>query len=279
MRKKFIIVLSFLLLIPCWELSAENSQRIVSLKPNITDIIAALGAGDRLVGITRYCDPPPGKTKPQVVADYTQISIEKIVALSPDLVIGSMENSSRRSIESLSRMGITVKLFPFTTLEETLQSMREIGAFIGSPEKGATLASQMEQKLGALKKKWGEEKPPLTTMIVWGVKPLIVAGKGTYMDELLEFIGAKNVVTSGGVQYPRIGIEEMIALDPDVIVDLAMGSESNGAASRPWNEIKLMKAVAKNRVIRMDTSQFRAGPHLPDALEELAAKMHVRDRK
>jgi len=91
-------------------------SRIVSLKPNITDIVYVLGLGDKLVGITKYCEVPKGASRPEIIGDYTQAYVEKIVELSPEIVLGSKENSSRRSIESLRRMGVRVELFPFTTL-------------------------------------------------------------------------------------------------------------------------------------------------------------------
>lgn len=209
---------------------AAAPARVVSLKPSITDVVYALGLGEQLVGVSRYCEAPAGMKKPEVVADYTRPYTERIIALAPDLVLGSKENSSRRSIESLEGLGIRVELFPFTTLDETLNSIKGIAAALGEPARGEALAKKIASDLDALKKKWsGGERPHI--VIVWGTKPVVVAGKGTYMDEMLGYIGAENAMQGDKwMKYPRIGLEDLIALNPDAIVDLSMSSEEKRSA-------------------------------------------------
>lgn len=254
---------------------AAAPARIVSLKPSITDVVVALGQGERLVGVTRYCELPPNLPRPEVVGDYTRPSVERIVGLAPDVVLGSEENSSRRSIEQLRRMGVRVELFPFTTVGQTAGSIRRIGEAVGEAQAGERLARAMEDELSALKKKW-ETSSPLRAVIVWGTRPLIVAGPGSYMDELLSLAGITNAVRTSSVRYPRIGLEELIALDPDAIVDLSMGSETEQVSSgRPWDGITALKAVRNGRLFRFDPSRFRAGPGLPRALEELVRRLRA----
>jgi iron complex transport system substrate-binding protein len=248
-------------------------MRIVSLKPNVTDIVYALGLGDKLVGVTRFCDVPAGAKKPAIVGDYSQAYIERIIALSPDIVIGSEENSSRKSIESLRRIGIRVEILPFTTISETLDSIRVIGKTLDATREAEELAQSIRGKFAAQSKKWGGSSPK-RVVVVWGTRPLVVAGRGSYMDELLATIGAANAITGTQIKYPRIGIEEMIAIDPDAIVDLSMGNESGPDNRRPWDGISTLKAVREGRVISMNAARFRAGPGLPEALEELARRIH-----
>lgn len=250
------------------------ASKIVSLKPTITDVVIAMGHGDRLVGVTKYCDASGIGFKPEIVGDYTRPYIERIIALRPDIVLGSRENSSRRSIERLRNTGIDVELFPFSTLAETLGSIRKIGEAIGAPEDGNRLAMDIEDKLFSIKKDWGD-KPTKRVVIVWGRKPLVVAGKGSYIDELLPFIGATNAVDAGRIMYPHISMEEMIAIDPDAIIDLSMGSESMDPGGRPWEGISALKAVRENMVLTMDTNDLsKAGPKLPDGLKKLASLIH-----
>lgn len=274
MRKFFISAAALMVALgPAGLSAAPVPLRIVSLKPNVTDIVYALGAGERLVGVTRFCDVPAGAPRPEVVADYTRAFIEPIVALGPNVVIGSRENSSRKSIEAIERTGIAVRLFPFTTLSEALSSIRAIGSLLGADERGESLAAGMEEAIRSIEGRWrGSE--PVRALIVWGLKPLVVAGRGTYMDELLNSVGAANAVGRTNLKYPRIGLEELIASDPDAIVDLSMGSEAGGGTSRPWSGIESLRAVREGRVYRLDASEFRAGPRLPDALEKLAGLMH-----
>lgn len=272
--KKYSLAIIIALVFAGRGVQSAPPARIVSLKPNITDIVYALGAGDGLVGVTRYCDVPLDAQKPAIVADYTQPYTEKIIALAPSVVLGSEENSSRSSVETLKRLGIDVKLFPFTTLSDTKTSMKEIGAAIGAPDKGALLSEKFADELDVLGKKWKNFKPK-RVIIVWGTRPIVTAGPGTYMDELLGVIAAENAVKGTKIKYPRTGIEEMIALEPDAIIDLSMGNES-GNGDRPWDGVSAIRAVRERRVITMDAGKFRAGPYLPKALETLAEALHRR---
>ena len=248
---------------------ADAPARVVSLKPTITDVVYALDLGERLVGVTRYCSVPKGREKPATVADYTRPYVERIVALSPDLVLGSQENSSRRSIDNLGRMGLEVKLFPFGNMEDSLESIVKIADALGEGERGRKLVRELRLELAKLKRTYGG-KSTKRTVIVWGRRPMVVAGTGTFMDEALAYIGSENAVRGSGVKYPKIGLEELIALGPDIIVDLSMGSEKEDVATRPWDRTDAIGA----RVISMDMNDFRAGPRLIEGLRKLGQEIH-----
>lgn len=243
----------------------DAPARVVSLKPSITDTIYALGLGERLVGVTRYCDAPEGLKKPAVVADYTKPYAERIVSLQPDLVLGSRENSSRRSIENLERMGIAVKLFPFETLEQSIVSAEGIAQALGVPKRGSELARTMRRALSEMKKRYARKKQT-SLLVVWGTRPIVVAGAGTFMDDAIAAIGCENAMGKTRVRYPKISLEEIVALEPDVILDLSMGSEKESSAPKPWEKTPAVKA----RIIRMQANDFRAGPHLIEGLRMLA---------
>jgi len=275
MKKLRIIAALIIILLTsvCANALAAAPQRVVSLKPSITDTIYALGLGDTLVGVTKYCEVPKGKPRPEVAADYTRPYTERIIALTPDIVLGSQENSSRRSIESIERAGIAVKLFPFTSLDESLASIEGIAETLGSPDKGRLLSKRVVDELNALKRRFGNRRP-LKAVVVWGQRPLIIAGPGTYMDEAIPYIGLKNVAASISVKYPKVGLEQLIAFDPDVIIDLSMDSQAGSNSQRPWTGVGTIKAVREGRVIAMDPGLFRAGPNIPNALEKLAARIY-----
>jgi iron complex transport system substrate-binding protein len=251
---------------------ADTPLRVVSLKPSITDTVYALGLGEKLVGVTRYCDIPTGHKKPAIVGDYTKPYTERIVGLAPDIVLGSQENSSRRSIENLERMGISVKLFPFEKLDQAIDSCKGIGELLGAPERGRQLAHKMQRELSELKEKYSNVKPT-RLLIVWGTRPIVVAGTGTFMDDAIAAIRCKNALTKTSVRYPKIGLEEIVAISPDVILDLSMGSEAHDPAPKPWERTEAVKA----RVIRMSADDFRAGPHLIEGLKKLAIEIQKRN--
>lgn len=249
-------------------------KRIVSLKPNITEIVFALGLGHRVVGVTKYCNFPKKARRLPLVADYTRPFIERIIALHPDIILASKENASRRPIERLTAMGYRVELFPFSTLAETMESIHGIASVLGADKKGQKLVSSLNKKLDSLAQQM-KDRPSMRVVIVVGLRPLIAAGPGSYMDELLGIINVANAVDRSRASYPRIDLEGLISLNPDAIVDLSMGSESgHGSTAKPWDEIKAIKAVREGRVIHFDMDALRPGPRLPDALASLAEKIH-----
>jgi iron complex transport system substrate-binding protein len=264
-----ISALAILLVVGCTA-HAAAPKRVVSLKPSITDTVYALGLGEKLVGITKYCDVPKGRRRPEVAADYTRPYMERIVALRPDVVMGSEENSSRRSIEALRRAGLRVELYPFGTIEEMLSSIEAIARDLGAPESGRRLGAKVRGELERLKLQSAKARPR-RTVVVWGLRPMIIAGSGTYMDEAMLYVGLANAAADVGVRYPKIGLERLIGLNPEVIVDLSMDA---GKGERPWDGVDSIDAVRDGRIISMEPASFRAGPGLPAALDKLARAIH-----
>jgi len=250
-------------------------QRIVSLKPNITEILFALGVGDRVVGVTKYCDYPEEAKKLPKIADYTRPFLEPIIALKPDLVIGSREESSRKSIEELEKLGIKTEILPFTTLDETISSILKLSGIVERASDGEKIVERMRARLSETKSKW-ERAPKRRVLAIVGRRPLIVFGRQTYMDEILQVIGAQNVVPPGSVKYPRWSAENVIAANPDVILDFSMGSESGDPQDvlKSWENLKAVNAVRGSRVYHMDIGEFRQSPRILDGIERLAAMIH-----
>jgi iron complex transport system substrate-binding protein len=262
--KKIVAAVVFVFL--AFSAHASEPQRIISLKPNITEIIFALGAGDRLVGVTKYCDYPEGAKKIPRVADYVRPFTEKIIALSPDLIIGSEENSSRKSVEILRRMEFDVKLFPFTTVDEMMHSIEKIGVAVGKKKEAKSLVVSLREKLE--KSKGGcSQDVRRRVLVAWGHRPLVVTGSKSFMGELLELIGAVNVAGGGSSKYPHWSAEKVIASDPEIIIDMSMGTDSS--KNDLWDNFSTVTAVERGNIYKLDDSMLRAGPRLPLALGEL----------
>lgn len=249
---------------------AAFPKRIVSLKPNITEILFALGAGDRLVGVTTYCDYPPAAEKIVKVADYTRPFTESLIAQRPDLIISSKEESSKKSIEEIEKLGIRVELFPFTTLGDIISSVKKISVLIGNPKSGEELVRQMTKRLDTIKRQYGN-RTKKKVLIVWGHKPLIVGGPGTYMDDVLRLVSAVNVVPKGSVPYPRWNLERVIAANPDVILDMSM---IGGKTDNFWKDLNTVNAVNNNEIHFLNVSNFRASPRLYGGIWHLGALIH-----
>ena len=250
----------------------EMPKRIVSLKPVITDTLIAIGAGDMIVGATKYCELEALENRPQIVGDYTRPMIEKIVALRPDVVLNSEENSSRRSFEKMESLGIKTSFFSFSTPDEIVSSISAIGAAIGMKKSADAVALQIKKEFIELKKRWSSA-PQKKGFIIWGRRPIIAAGDISYMGTLLSSIGVENAAKKSSVPYPRIGVEDILTANPDFIVDLSMGSEAH-TPEEAWSKIKNCDAYKRGRIYIMNADDFRPGPRLPDALENLARVIH-----
>ncbi|MFH1652821.1 MAG: helical backbone metal receptor [Pseudomonadota bacterium] len=269
MRKKICLTILFILF---GSLAfADAPKRIVSLKPNITSIIYALGAEDRLVGVTTFCDRPEAAKKLPKVADYTKPFLERLIAAKPDLVIGSKEQSSKRAYGSIESLGVHVGLFDFGNLDQTLSSIEKIAGLIGEKKKGKSIVEGMTRSFDKIRARYkGSEKKKV--LIVWGYRPLVIAGRGNFMDEILAMLDAVNVGAKSGSAYPHWSIEEVITADPDVIIDLSRGM--GGEGSYDWKSLNVISAVKSNRVFNLDASDFQMSPNITGSVERLGKLIH-----
>ena len=294
------LVVACLLLLP---LPALAYSRIVSLKPNLTEILFALGAGSEVVGVTTWCKRPESVQALPKVADYLQAFPEAILKLKPDLVIGTKENgsqkevrflldrgltvltlgsvadSSRREDEFLETRGIDVQDLGFGNLDETMRSIEALGELLGKADRARALTTRMRTELAALKAE-ASALPKKRILYVVGYQPLVVAGGNNFFDEAGDYIGAQNVARESRLKYPYYTTELLIRAAPDLILDFAMGSESGEAARRGradfWKKFPSIPAVKNGQIHALDIETMRAVPSLPQTLREIFQIVHPR---
>ncbi|MBI2345445.1 MAG: ABC transporter substrate-binding protein [Deltaproteobacteria bacterium] len=248
-----------------------SPQRIVSLKPNITEILFAIGAGDRIVGVTTWCNFPPEAAALPKVADYIAPNVEKVLALQPDLVIGAQENSWRQSIDRLKSAGISVLLTSFDSIDTSFDSIRTIGEAVGAPTAAAALALRLKLAMDALTRTW-QHAPTPRALVVVGHWPLVAAGPQSFIGALVAQAGGANIVTTRETAYPRPAMEMVLAKDPEVIIDLTSGM---GESAVQWEStFPAVKAVQTGRIVTLPTDLFRPGPRLAHALQTLGCALH-----
>lgn len=256
-------------------------QRIISLKPNITEILFAIGAGDQVVGVTTWCNRPEAAKKLPKVADYIHPNVEKIIALKPDLVVSSKENSMEAPIRMLQKTGIHVLLLSFKNIEDLFYSTTELADATGHTEEGQGLVQKLRSEIMQKSSVLGERG--VKTLIVVGQRPLMGVGRKSFLNELLEAAGGENILEAK-TPYPPIAIETVLVKNPEVIIDLSMGSEAYRPPSNPpqsplklrgelkggyWEKYKTIDAVKKGRVYNLNISEFRLGPSLPEQIDKL----------
>jgi ABC-type Fe3+-hydroxamate transport system, periplasmic component len=255
-----------------------NMQRVVSLAPSITEMLFALNVGDRVVGVTRFDDFPAEVKKLPIVGGYIDPSVEAIVALHPDLVVCVPNPGGRDRMEVLSRLGIPVLVMPERHLQDIFGNIRFLGKLLNKTSMAETLITAIKQRLQqvevAVK---GLEAP--RALLVYGHKPLIAAGQGSFGDEMLHLAGGKNIVGNAVMLYPNLPMEEVIRLAPEVVIDASM-SGSGAEISAPestefWNTWRVLPAVKNHHVYIFDSALwFRPGPRIAEGIEHLARLLH-----
>lgn len=252
-----------------------GARRVVSLVPSVTEIVFALGRGDRLVGISTFCDYPPDEVRgiPRA-GSYLTPNVETIVALEPDVVIGVPTPGNFAPVDQLRSLGVNVVIVGEHTLADTWEAMRTIGRWVGNEAGADELVARVQRQIDDVRKR-AADQPRRKVLFVVGHDPLIVAGTGLFIDELITAAGGVNVAAATGALWPRLSLESVVAMAPDVIIDGAMGSEAGAGLEAYWKPYASVPAVREGRVRAQNADALlRPGPRLGDAAEELYAAIH-----
>lgn len=252
--------------------------RIVSLAPSVTEILFAIGLGGRVAGVTDYCDYPAAAQNLSKVGGFKGKSLEAIVGLAPDLVIGTRDGNDQAMFRSLERLGIDTLTIEPATLTGVIESIRTIGRAAGREEAAGALARSLEERLFSVHARVAGARP-VRVLFVYGRAPLVLAGPGTFADDMIHWAGGENVAHDAAIPYPRFSMESVMARGPEVIVEGAMGSEGDGAtrsrAEAFWSRWESLPAVRDHRIVIISESLIaRPGPRIFDGLEILARSLH-----
>ncbi len=251
-----------------------EAHRIVSLGPSTTEALFAMGAGDRVVARSRYCDWPPEATKLPAVGGL-EPDIEAILQLGPDLVVGPSGQWSSRFSDTMHAHGIAT-WFPdeIESLVGVDALLEGLGQRTGHAAEARVLDAQLDAREASIEKATASGPHP-RVLLVAGLGPIVVAGPHAFADDLLRHAGAVNVVAEGG-SWPVLGFERVVALDPDVILDVSV-AESGGQThitrdAQGWSGVR---AVREGRVVPIgDERVLRPGPRIAEGLAVLARALH-----
>lgn len=255
------------------ERGSREARRVVSLTPNTTEAVFALGAGGRLVGRSRYCDYPAEVAKVASVGGYVDPSMEAILSLDPDLVVGARGPMGRSLVDTLQGRGITCYFPPTETVEQVFAMMLGLAGFVGARARGEALVSKIKADLERIERAYAK-RGRVRVLLVFGQSPIVVAGPGSFPNEMLTLAGCENAVVSG-TAYPALSFETLLALSPEVVVDASMrGGRNNVAigADRPgWDQLS---AVKKGHVVRIDDDRIlRPGPRIAEGVQVIAEEV------
>jgi len=281
-----IALLMSLLVLRCGEQRTESSsvevpKRIVSTAPSVTEILFVLGLGDRVVGVTDFCNYPEAAKSVAKIGGFANPSLEAIVALEPDLVVGSWGNPMEmvNQIERLHIRWIGIKI---QSVEDVLTAITTIGKQTGKGKEAEELVAGFRKRIRRITARTEQLAPDERPRVFWGGwnEPIYTAGPGSFINDLIEMAGGRNIAGDAKHPWPRYGLETIVAADPEVFL---CGHDPEGYATdaealsalrtrRGWKDIT---AVKTGRVYLMRSDAFlRPGPRLVDALEQMAATIH-----
>lgn len=264
--------------VPSFLVNEQPPQRIVSLAPNITEILFKLGLADKITAVSNDCDWPKEALDKKKVGSFWQPNLEAVIACKPELVITLWFEQQNNVAESLKRLGYKVLTLRLEKIEELGPAIEKIGDYTGTKSEAEQLISKIDRQLEQVRGKYNKQTKPRVLWIVQP-EPLRVAAGDTFITELLELAGAQNAITSTSIQYPGLSREEILTCGADVIILAAMNKETIEQQRQEtiefWSKYPNLPAVKNNRIYVIDPDTIlRLGPRIGQGLEQIGRLVH-----
>ena len=249
--------------------------RVVALAPSITEIMFYLELGDCLVGATQFSDYPPEAATLPKVGSYIHLDVERIAALKPDLCIAVKDGNPISAINKLESVGIPVYAVDPRNIESVMETVLELGRLLDVEDKARVLVDDMSRRVQKVRHRISKVANKPSVFLQIGITPIVSVGTNTFIHELIVMAGGVNLA-QGPVPYPRFSKEQVIGLDPEVIIITSMARKVIfDQVKAEWQKWREMPAVKNNRIHLVDSDVFdRATPRLVDGLELLARLIH-----
>lgn len=249
-------------------------ERFVSLAPNLTEIAFAIGAGDRLVGNTTFCNYPEQAKGISKVGDTLQPSVERVLALKPQLVLVSTASQLQAFTSQLEEHGIALYINDPQSLEDVFLSITNLGDVLNQPAAASDLVKQLRARTEAVERSVAG-RPRVRMFFQLSGQPLYTAGKSSFVTNLIERAGGQSVTADVNEAWPRLSDEAALASRPEAVIMLS--GESMGAAAnlKVARALQNAPAVRTGRLYVIDGDLLtRPGPRLVDGLEQIARALH-----
>lgn len=256
---------------------SAKKLRIISIAPSVTEILFSLGLDNQIIGVSSFCNYPPEAKDKEKIGSFSQPSIEKIIFLKPDIIFATgLEQAS--TVDQLRRLGMRVFVSDPESFKELFNSIREIAKLVSKGVEASRLISQMEERIKRIKDKVKliPYQERLSVFIEIGTDPLMTAGSGSFVDELISLAGGINIAADLPRSYSYFSSEQVIKRNPDCIIlgYMDMKQDTSEVKNRlGWENIA---AVRNNHIYRdIDPNLFfRPGPRLVEGLEAIYEKLH-----
>ncbi len=252
----------------------DHPRRLISIAPSVTETLYALGLGNLLVGDTDYCDYPPQAKSVPHVGGMLNPNLEKIVALKPDLVLGTDEANRRETADQLEHLGIPLYGVTAHSVDGTIKSLEDLGHILDWDERTQTIVAGLRARVAAVDHRV-KGQPRLKVLFVVWYRPLITAGSQTFISNVIQRAGGISISDDMKTEWPHMGLEDVLSRAPDVILfpkteDFAPGVDEFQKLPG-WRDLA---AVKNHRIYLVSETIMRPSPRLIDSLEELARVLH-----
>jgi cobalamin transport system substrate-binding protein len=248
-------------------------DRVITLAPNLTEIVFAVGAGDRLVGNTTYCDYPDEAKSVTKVGDTLHPSLERIIALKPQVVLVSTASQLESFTQQLQNENIAVFVTDPHDLDGVFRSIEQIGGMLGQQQQARLLVQKLKERTNAVEQAV-KQKQPVRVFYQLSGEPLYTAGHDAFVTDLMRRAGAASVTGDVPGAWPKYSNESALAARPDAII-LPTGGSMGAANANVAEALRKSPAVLEGRVYKInDDHLVRPGPRAVDGLEEMARALH-----
>lgn len=248
-------------------------ERIISLAPSNTEILFAIGAGDKVVGVTTYDDYPEEVLDIEKIGDFNGINLERIIELEPDLVINYGDGVTEEN-ERLIEAGIQIAGFEPESIEEITDTILRIGEITGHKQEALDLVDEMTSKEAELLARIEGLESKTVFYEIWH-EPLMAAGPGSFIDELIAIAGGENVAGDAEGDYPQFDLEQLIERNPEVYLTANDLPEKTVESIKERPGYSEIDAIKNDRVYLIDGNVIsRPGPRIIEALEMIVEAIH-----
>lgn len=252
----------------------EKPEKIISLAPSNTEILFALGLGDKVVGVTEFCDYPEEAKSKEKAGGFKEPNLEKLVELRPDVIFAT--GMHQKSLPDIEKLNLAVFVIDSKSINDVILDIETVGKITDSEKAAEKVVAEMQEKIDMVKEKLAilaDVEKPLVYYEIWN-DPIQTVGPGTFIYGIIELAGGKNIVEGAAEEYPLLSLETLIKRDPAVIIAGvgSMGDPGKVKERKGWENIS---AVKNEKVYVIDENLVvRPGPRIADGLVEIARILH-----
>ena len=244
------------------------AMRVVSLAPNITEILFFIGAGEQIVGAVEYSDFPPAARDLPVIGSHNRFDVEQILSLKPDLIVGWLSGNSLEDLQGLKDLGLPVFISEPSTVEGIVSLMERLGALTGHQAQSLSQASAFRASFNASRETYSTRRQVSVFYQVWE-QPIYTLNGDHVISQLISLCGGRNIFSDLKQLAPVVSLESVLARDPEVIVGGGIFGQTPPWAER-WQSWPTVRAVRNRHIYAVDSDHIaRMGPRLAEGVEAL----------